>query len=280
MKNLLTFTLSVLAALVVAMLVSQPNSAVQKSVYETVLERGTLRCGYFEEPPFTVRDPNTGAMSGLAVDLMQSIADGLGLKLEWAEPVVIATFVQDTLNKRYDAVCSSVFMSPRGGKMDYTTPYAFAPVYAVVRADDTRFDKPWDQIDWANTRIAIIDGAAVTEHAQKRFPSAQYTTLPGMSQITDMLLSVGQNKADIGFVMRSVFADYNKANPGQLKIADTGSPLYTTAIAFGLRPEEPGFKNMLDMMLEQKMASGELNRLFDKYDPEGHFMQPEELAED
>jgi ABC-type amino acid transport substrate-binding protein len=275
MKSLLTIIIAIIAAVTTVNLLPPQHDAIisQKSVYQTVLERGVLRCGYFEEPPFTFKDPNNGAMSGIAVELMQSMADNLGLTLEWAEPVVIATFVQDTTNRRYDAVCSSVFVSPRAGRMDYTKPYALAPVYAIVRADDTRFDKSWDQINWASTRISIIDGAAVTTEAQKRFPSATFVALPGMAQITDMILAVAQNKADVGFVMKSVFSDYNKANPNQVKIADTGAPFYTTAIAYGLKPEEPAMKSMLDSMLMQKTLDGTVDALFNKYDPDGNFIR-------
>jgi ABC-type amino acid transport substrate-binding protein len=252
---------------------SPPPSEKQtkSSVYDDVLKRGSIRCGYFEEAPFTIKDLKTGKMHGIAVELIAMIGKDLGLKVEWVESVNFGTLVQDLQNKRYDAICSSVFTLPRGGQIDYTTPYTVVPVYGYVRPDDVRFDQDLMSIDWTTKKIAGIDGEGATTIATKLLPDAQFMRLPQSSQIAEMLLSVAQKKADIGFTMPSVYAEFNKNNPDVLKEAQTTAPLYKFAVAFAVKPNESAWKNTLDYMLRQYIVSGELNRLIDKYDPKNFF---------
>lgn len=246
----------------------------EETAYERVLRTGVLRCGYFTEPPFTAKDENTGEFSGLSVDLVKAVASELDLKLEWSEQISFATFPQDLKNRRYDMVCGSVFILPRGGQMDYTIPYAYVSMQGYVRPEDTRFDKPFGDVEWENVSIAGLDGEGATTAAQKLLPQAKMNILPQLSNISEMLLHVSTGKSDISFVLPSVFDDFNIANPGQLRPAALDRPLYTYAVGFGISSEEPGFKAMIDNVLTQMETSGELESLFRKHDPKGHFKRP------
>ncbi len=106
---------------------SRLNSSLHLSAYERVLQKGTLRCGYFEEAPFVLKDPNTGKMSGIAVELTEQLGKELGLKIDWVSEINFGTFPQDLASGRFDAVCADVFTLPRAGQVDYTTPFAMVP---------------------------------------------------------------------------------------------------------------------------------------------------------
>lgn len=270
MKNL-TIVSVFLTVAASALLLIRPQNAgsfrpATVPAYQDVLQRGVLRCGYFEEAPFITKDANTGRMSGIAVDLTEAVGKELGLKIDWVGEINFGTFPQDLANRRYDAICADVFTLPRAGKVDYTTPFALVPVYGYVRAGDTRFDDDLLKLDWSGHRIAALDGEGATTAAQKLLPKAQFVRLPQSSQIAEMLQSVAQGKADIAFVMPSVFAEFAKSNPDILQQAKTGAPLYVFAAAMALKPEEPGLKNMLDNTLRQLTVSGELNRIMDAHD--------------
>ena len=50
---------------------------------DAILARGVLRVGLTGDyRPFSYRDPATGAVSGLDADMAQSLADGMGVKLD------------------------------------------------------------------------------------------------------------------------------------------------------------------------------------------------------
>jgi ABC-type amino acid transport substrate-binding protein len=213
-------------------------------------------------------------MSGIAVELAESIAHDIGLKLEWAQSVNFSTLTEDLAQGRYDAICASVFNLSRAGRIDYTLPYAYVPVYGHARVGDSRFDSGFASVDWSKVTVAGLDGEGATNAALQALPQAQFAILPQGSQIAEMLLSVADSKADIAFVLPTVFGSFNANNPGKLVRVQSDRPLYTFAVSFGIKPGEFAFKNMLDISLRQRIASGQLGALFAKYDPSGFFFQP------
>ena len=247
----------------------QSNDGVEKkqSVYGRVMASKTIRCGYFIEPPFTMQDPNTGEFSGLSVDLVNAIAEELNLQVEWAEEISFATFPQDLKNNRYDMVCGSIFIMPRAGQMDYSQAYAHVPIQGYVREGDARFDRGFSDIKWNNIKISGLDGEGATTAVQKILPQTQLDILPQLSNISEMLLTVETGKTDIGFVLPTVYSDYNKSNPNRLRPAKLNKPLYTYAVSFGLARGQFEFKNMIDNIITQLHVSGELEALLDKHDP-------------
>ena len=255
---------------------AQPSS-VHESVYERVMRTGTLRCGYFEEAPFTMVDANTGVKTGIAVELAQKIADELGVKLEWSAVANFGTLTEDLRIGRYDAICASLFTLPRAGNIDYTVPYSFVPVYAFTQAGRTEFDNKLDRLDWSKVSVAGIEDEESTTVARKKIPEAKFIILPSISQIAGMLMTVVDKKADIGFVMPSVFKSFDTNNPNKLQKIVTDKPFYVFNVSFGIKPDEPAFKNMLDFMMRNLSTNGYLQDLFQKYDADNLLFRPADL---
>jgi cyclohexadienyl dehydratase len=283
MSKLTTILLSVIASVAAAWFVvghyaSAPVASVipekKPSVYERVISSGTLRCGFFEEAPFTIIDPNTGKKTGIAVELAEKIGSALGLKVEWVGATNFGTLVDDLKNDKYDAICGSLFSLPRGGRIDYTIPYTYVPVYAFTQAGRTEFDNKLDQLDWSKISVAGLDGEGGTTAARKKVPDAKFVILPQNMQIADMLTSVVNKKADMAFVMPTVFRNFDKTNPGVLVKIPSDKPFYVFTVTFGVKANEPAMKNMLDFMMRNLAAEGFLDDLFRKYDPDGLLFRP------
>lgn len=274
MKKALVFGVTVALAFAAGLLV-RPGTETQAgqadAVYVRVMKTQTLRCGYFIEAPFTLKDPNTGKLSGLAVDLTEAVGRELGLKIEWVEEINFATMADDLKNGRYDMVCSDVFVLPRAGRIDYARPFSFARVYGYTKPGDKRFSGDIESVDWKQMTISGLDNEGATIAARKLLPEAKFDILPQLSQISQMLMEVSSSKADIAFVMPSVFDEFDQANPGKLVRSDLNGPLYVYATAFAVPAGALQFKAMIDNTLTQMEVSGELGRLRTKYDPKGYF---------
>ena len=119
--------------------------------------------------------------------------------------------------------------------------------------------------------IAGLDGEGATTAAQKLLPQAKMNILPQLTSISEMLLQVSVGKSDIAFVLPSVFEDFNRGNPGKLRLAKLDRPLYTYAVGFGISAEEPAFKALLSNAIKQLNASGELAQMIKTYDPDGRW---------
>lgn len=249
----------------------------KQSVYQRVISSGTLRCGYFEEAPFTIIDPNTGAKSGIAVDLAEKIGSELGLKIEWVSAVNFGAIADDLDNNKFDAICASLFSLPRGGRVDYTIPYTYVPVYAYTQGGRTEFDNKLDALDWSKISVAGEDGEGGTTAARKKLPNAKFVLLPQNAQVADMLTSVADKKADMAFVMPTVFKNFDRNNPGRLAKVAADKPFYVFTVTFGVRADEPALKNMLDFMMRNLTAEGYVDDLLKKYDPDGLLFRPGNL---
>lgn len=241
-------------------------AASSESVYEHVMRTGVLRCGYFEEVPFTNIDPNTNKKTGIAVELMETITSQTGLKIEWAQPVNFPTMAEDLKMGRYDAVCGGLFNSARAGRFDYTQAFIYVPIYGYVRKGDRRFENNLVAVNAPNIVLSTLDGEASSEVARRMYPRAKQLSLPQASEISQLLLSVADKKADISFVLPSVFAQFDKNNPRQLRKVENKDPFYVFSVSFAVRPGELELKNMLDFMIKQLIVSGEMDRIIDKYE--------------
>lgn len=207
----------------------------------------------------------------MSVELTKKVAKELGLEIDWVEEINFATFSQDLKNGRFDMVCGDLFILPRGGQVDYTDPYLFVSVNGYVKPENTNFDKPFDQVDWSKVTIAGLDGEGATTAARKLLPEAKMNILPDLSSISAMLLNVADGKSDIGFVLPSVFENFNENNPGKLREAKLGKPLYTYPVGFGVAPGETEFKALINQVILALNTSGELDAVIEEYDPKGYF---------
>jgi polar amino acid transport system substrate-binding protein len=254
----------------------QTGNTAAVSVYERVMQRGVLRCGTFEEAPFTMLDVNTGKRSGYSVELAERVAREWHVKLEWVPVSNFGAMGEDLRNGRYDAICASAFTLPRAGTVDYTTPYAYVPVYAYTKAARIANFPDVRKLDWAQLRVVGLDGEGATTIARQRLPQAQWTTLPETSSIPEMLTALASDKGDVSLVMPTVFANYDRQHPGELKQIQ-GPAFHVFPVSFMVKPNEPAMKNALEIIFRNMQASGELAELADRFDPQRLLYRPAQL---
>ena len=113
-----------------------------ESVYERVMKSGTIHCGYAMFPPYCMKDPNTGKLSGIFVDILNEAGKNLGLKIEWTEEVGWASIIQGLEANRYDLVPTGIWPNASRGKhASFSIPLFYNALNIYVRAKDNRFAK-------------------------------------------------------------------------------------------------------------------------------------------
>ncbi len=238
-----------------------------ESAYQRVMRTGVLRAGYFIEPPLTMKDPNTGKLSGIVVDLTEALARDLNLKLEWVEEVNASTMIEGLNTGRYDALCASIWnIASRARHMEHSTPYLYTPIGAYVRAGEHRFDAGWEKANDPSVTIAGIDGDGAFLLASKAFPKGKITLLPQFSSHAELLLNVEAGKADITFAILPIFHGYEAHNPGRLRNVAAARPFNVMGNSFAFKKGELGMKSMMDMAIMTYLNSGELDRIIDRYE--------------
>ena len=247
------------------------NSHLEKastdSVYDRVLRSGKLRCAYVVYPPSCIKDPNTGQLSGISIDAINLIAKKLGLKAEWTEEVGWGTMLEGLQTNRYDIVATAVWTeSARAKVAAFSKALFYTPLYACVKAGDNRFDFNLQKVNDPNIKIATIDGGIGQIVAEEDFPKAHNLSMTQMTDLSQNLLNIASNKADITFADPFTIFRYSKNNPNTIKNVILKRPLRVFPDCWMFKRGELEFKSMLDTVLDELINSGAMNKIINKYE--------------
>ncbi len=265
MKYLLAFVL---------ILLSHPAFAGDSSAYAQIIARGSIRCGYFTWPPYILKDPNTGKLSGINYDVVEELGKQLGLKIEWSAEVGVGEVIEGLNTGKYDMMCASLW--PDAARLKgalLTRPEFYSSVYAVVRKEDARFDGDISKVNDAKIRILGVDGDITYSLPKLRYKNAALSALPQMSDASALMQSVATNKADVIFIDRGAFNDFNKTNPGKLKLVEKVEPITTFAEMLVVKNGETELKTLIDIALGVLIDNGTIAEIVRKY-PDNHYFAP------
>lgn len=283
MKNNLVYTI-VIAALVSIIMVfvfgrggSPSSAATSQSVLQKVVASGQLSCGYIVEPPYIIKDGNTGQLTGIIPDIMTEIGKAADIDVKFTQEIASAANIFEDLNMgKYDVSCGSWFVNPgRAKKGIFLKPIAYAPLYALVRANETRIKEDMSNLDSSEFKIAAMEGEGATMSAQKRFPHAQFVQTPQMADLTLLTTSVQDGKADITFVSPDVFKRYEKNSPGKLKVLSYTHFLAIAPVSMIVKSGEHDLADFINYSIDFLQGNGKLEEIYNKYDPDGdRFRRP------
>ncbi len=248
---------------------------VQKSNHDRIIETGTLRCGYFAWPPFLSKDPNTGKLSGISYDVVETIGEILDLKIEWVAEVGAADYIEGLQSNRFDALCVSSWPHPTRFKQSLpTTPLFYTSVYPVVRGDEKRLDKNYDILKTDILKLGVIEGDDTEAMVQKLYPSAPRTTLPNSSDYTQLLMGLLTKKADVVFLDKSVVHDFIKNNGPKIKIPKNDNPVFVYPEYLFVKRGDVQTKLMLDTAINLLKDRGEIEKFLKKFVTSSTVMTP------
>lgn len=240
------------------------------SVYDRVMQRGKIRCGYvIDGPAGCLKDPNTGKLSGIGIEVLELAAKNLGLKIEWTEEVGWGSMIEGLQTNRYDLIATPVWTGAnRALVADFSKPLYFSPVFAYFKTGNTSLrNRDKDSLNSSLSTIATVDGATAEIIAKEDFPKAKTISLPQLSDISQQLLIVSTRKADFTFVEPAVAVAFLKTNPGTIEPMTKLGALRVFPNCWMFRRGQMEFKNMIDTALDQLINSGTMDKIIKKYEP-------------
>lgn len=249
----------------------------KESVYDRVMRTGKIRCGYAMWTPVLYKDLETGKLSGMFYDLMEEVGKRLDLEIVWTEESGWGTVVEGIVTNRYDMICAGLgYNSARAKFIDFGQPIFYTPMYVAVRAGDTRFDGNIREIlNDPDYTIAVLDGELSSVVARQIFPEAQTSAMSQILDYSQLFIEVEMGKVDATLVEPGAFRQYEKHNPGKLRMLDGGPPVNVFPISVGLPPGDTVFNRMVDVVLIELTNDGTVERILNKYEefPEA-FLRP------
>jgi ABC-type amino acid transport substrate-binding protein len=242
-----------------------------------VLNTHVLRAAYIDYPPSMIVNPNTKARSGIMVDVIGQIAKAMGISVDYKEETTFANMA-DTLNSgRVDIVVSGIWpSSARALHADFSRVVYYSPVYAYVRNNDSRFDSNLPAINKNSIRIATIDGEMSSIIAQNDYPAATTVSLPQQADVSQLLLQLSSNKADVTFVEPAIADAFLAKNPSAIRRVAGADPVRLFPNCFLFRKGDTALRDAINVAIVDITNSRSLPGIIKPYDPDGkHFIIPQ-----
>jgi len=162
---------------------------------QDIISRGEMKIGYIPAPPGTIKDANTGELSGFYVDGIREIAAMMKVKPVFVE-TTWGTFVAGLQSGQFDMAIAGTFATvQRAMVVSFTKPIFYLGYGAVVRVNDTRY-KTLDDMNTPETRIAVVQGGSAEDFARRNMPKAQVITL-ATGNLTAGFVEVVAGRADV-----------------------------------------------------------------------------------
>ncbi len=246
---------------------ASPHTDQDQPAFRHVVESKTLRCGYILYAPGIIRDPNTGALSGIVHDVVETAAGRLGLTVAWTEETAWGRHLEGLKAGRYDMLCVASFALPSDAANAETIgPLYFSGIGVWVRPNENRFADSLSAANAPSVTISAIDGTIPAILAQEKFPQAKLSSHPQMTDYSFNMIDVAQGKADVTFVENYYGLDYLAHNPGTLKNLAAEKPFRVFHNKLLVNKGEFQLQSMFQNVVWEMLNNGDLDAIIDRYE--------------
>lgn len=222
------------------------------------IEEGILSVGTDAPfPPFEIGKPEDADFGGYDIDVMNAIAEQIGLEAEYTNTGFNAIF-RDTANGLFDtAAAASTITAERENVVDFTDPY-YEAQQALLVAEDSDIATVDDLGD---AIVGAQDGTTGETYANDETDAGE---VRGFPQGPDAVNALVTGQVDAVIIDEPVAKDAVE-NPGGVTVAETISTeeLYGFAIA----PDNDGLREAMNEALATLKEDGTLEDLYGEYFP-------------
>jgi polar amino acid transport system substrate-binding protein len=232
---------------------------------DRIASTGELHAGYGVYPPYTMEDPNTRAVSGFSVELMEAIGKELNAKVVWHR-LNWNTMSADLQRGTYDVIADPIFHTiPRAREFTFTEPYAwFADGIAVVKLEDGRFSD-FASLDQPGITVAVGQGWASETLVKNRFTRARVVSVPTTTDLLQVFNEVISGRADVAVADAADAQRFVDEHASEVKALFMDNPPAYMPAGFALRRQDDEGAEFLDVALRYLEAVGTLDALATKY---------------
>lgn len=250
----------ILAALAVALLANLSAHAQQApSRLDEIVRRGILRVGMTGDyKPFTSLDKTTQQFSGFDVDMAESLAKALGVKVEYvatAWPKLMKDFEAD----QFDIAMGGVSVTlDRQKKGYFSTPIMREGKTPIARcADKGKFETIAD-IDKAGTRVIVNPGGTNERFARANVTAADIRVFSDNTKIFD---EIAKGDADLMMTDASETRYQQKLHLGVLCAVHPDKPFDFAEKAYWMQ-RDVALKAFVDQWLHITREDGSYAKIY------------------
>jgi polar amino acid transport system substrate-binding protein len=187
-----------------ASLRTEPSPDLQRALAPT----GPLRVAFLSGPLYATKDPATGELKGVAMDLGRELARRIGVPYQ---PVVYANpaaTLAGAKSSEWDVALMGI-NPERAAAVDFSAPYMDVEQGFLVRAGvpvgtASEVDKP-------GTRVAVVEGTSADVHLSGSLKNA---TLVRTKSIRDLDAAIDAGRADVIAATKASLFERSAQRPG------------------------------------------------------------------
>lgn len=173
--------LSLMAATGLAMAMLTPASAQSDGTMQQIKERGALRVGVTQAPPWYSKDPATGEWSsGLGVSMGKAMAESLGVRFEPVE-VNWGTAIAALQGNKIDLMYMLDATPERAEAVDFPKNPLLYYSLAVLAKDDLQVET-WEDLNKPEVRISVPQATSMDAFLSENVSNADIQRFPGNAE--------------------------------------------------------------------------------------------------
>lgn len=232
-------------------------SAAKADQLADIKARGTLICGTmgtFE--PFSFQDPKTRETVGYEIDLCQKIADSIGVKLE-LKLLAVEARIPELTQGRVDLLSAALgYSDERAKQIDYSlTSFVSNQMFMTKEGSGIS-----TIADLKGQKISAPKGSSSEKFVRALLPDANLLTFQDPASA---FLALQQSKVKAIILSQLALIKFQKqAETGLTFIKEPAAIEYW---GLGVRKDEPAFLDAVNSALKGLEASGDAEKIFDKW---------------
>jgi polar amino acid transport system substrate-binding protein len=252
-------TLSGLAAGALALMLPVTVHAQSGGTLDQVKQRGSLRVGVTQAPPWYSKDPKSGEWSsGVGVSLGKAMAAALGVKFEPVE-VTWGTAIAALQGNKIDLMYMMDATPERAQAVDFPqTPLLYYSL-AVLAKDDLPVKK-WEDLNKPSVRIAVPQASSMDKFLSENVSKATIQRFPGNAEA---IAAFQAGRADAVCLFHPpLLAARQRLGTGKIVVP---TPAQTQASSVAVRKDDKAFLAFVDKQIAEYYKTGQTQKWYEEF---------------
>lgn len=223
------------------------------ALQEIETNRKVQVCIWPDYHSITFRNPKSGELRGIDIELSQKFAQFLNVQLDYVDSS-FATLVPDLVARKCHVAMFGIAVTPeRQQKLQFSQPYLRAGILAATTRNNPKIRR-WEDIDTAGTLVAVQAGTYMEPVMSRALKSAELVVVRPPATRERELLS---GRADV-FMTDFPYTRRLLENENWVQIIAPPTPFSPFDYAYAIAPGDDALLAHLNRFVTQIRAGGEL----------------------
>ena len=251
--------IALFAALMTVFAVATAGQAQEKSTWEAIKERGSLRVGVTQAPPWYFKDPSASEWSGLGASVGRAMAKELDVKFEPVE-VTWGTAVPALQANQIDIMFVLDATPARAMAVDFPSQPLLYYALAVLADDDLKI-ATWEDLNKEGVKIAVTQGTTMDSYVTARLKKAEILRFPSNGEAVAAFQSRRVNA--VSLFHPPLIAMRKQIGRGKIVLP---TPIRQSASSAGVRREtDKTFRDWVNTAISYYYETGQTQAWYEEF---------------